>query len=155
MGDENECILPISCAIQTEQDSIPEDDNMGPSDKHTLMDKLDKMDVLYLEVSGAMSNIDCAIPTEEDDRLLEEIRKIKAGKEKRATINWPAFSESPISEYGGKGHSVCCFHGCIPVGMAISMSVKLSILASKIGLESSCSWMMTGLRRIRCIASMP
>jgi hypothetical protein len=31
--------------------------------------------------------------------LLEEICKSKAGKEKGATINWPAFGESPISEY--------------------------------------------------------
>jgi hypothetical protein len=43
MGDENECILPISCNIQTEQDISPEDYNMGPSSRKTLIDKLDKM----------------------------------------------------------------------------------------------------------------
>jgi hypothetical protein len=31
MGDENECILPISCTIQTEKEDSPEDDDMGPS----------------------------------------------------------------------------------------------------------------------------
>jgi hypothetical protein len=63
MGDENECILPISCTIQTEQDSSPEDDDMGPSAGKNLMDKLDQMEGLYLEVSGTMSNTDCAPPT--------------------------------------------------------------------------------------------
>jgi hypothetical protein len=49
-----------------------------------------------------MSNIYCSPPTEEDARLLGEIRYSKAGKEKGATVNWPAFGESPIYEYGGK-----------------------------------------------------
>jgi hypothetical protein len=31
MGDENECVLPISCTNQTDQDGSPEDDDMGPS----------------------------------------------------------------------------------------------------------------------------
>jgi hypothetical protein len=47
MGDENECILPISCKIHTEQDSdadsSPEDDKMGPSDGQTFMGKLDQI----------------------------------------------------------------------------------------------------------------
>jgi hypothetical protein len=43
-----------------------------------------------------MYNTDCAPPTEEDARLLEDIRNSKAGKKKGATINWPAFGESPI-----------------------------------------------------------
>jgi hypothetical protein len=51
MGDENECIFPISCAIQTEKDDIPEDDDMGPSSGQTLMEKLDKMEEIDLEVS--------------------------------------------------------------------------------------------------------
>jgi hypothetical protein len=33
---------------------------------------------------------------------LEDIRNSKAGKEKGATINWPAFGESRIYEYGEK-----------------------------------------------------
>jgi hypothetical protein len=49
-----------------------------------------------------MSNPDCSPPTNEDSRLLEEIRNSKAGKEKGATINWPAFGEYPIYEYGEK-----------------------------------------------------
>jgi hypothetical protein len=57
---------------------------------------------LDLEVSGTMSNTDCAPPTEEGARLLEDIQNSKAGKEKGATMNWPAFGESPIFEYGGK-----------------------------------------------------
>jgi hypothetical protein len=73
MGDENECVLPISCTIQTDQDSSPEDDDMGPSVGQTLMENLDQMEGLDLEVSGTMSNTDCAPPTEEDGRLLEEI----------------------------------------------------------------------------------
>jgi hypothetical protein len=120
VGDENECVLPIPYTIQTEQDSSPEDDDMGPSSRQTLMEKLDQMEGLDLEVSGTMSNTDCAPPTEEDARLLEEIWNSKSGQEKGATINWPAFGESPISEYGGKGYSVCCFRGCILVGMEIS-----------------------------------
>jgi hypothetical protein len=100
MGDENECILPISCTIQTDQDGSPDDKDMGPSAGQTLMEKLDQMEGLDLEVSGTMSNTDCAPPTEEDARLLEEIRNSKAGKEKGATINWPAFGESHIFEYG-------------------------------------------------------
>jgi hypothetical protein len=102
MGDENECILPISCIIQTEQDTSPEDDDMGASGGQTQMDKLDKMEGIYLEVSGTVSNTDCALPTEEDAQFLEEIWKSKAGKEKGATINWPVFGEFPISEYGEK-----------------------------------------------------
>jgi hypothetical protein len=54
------------------------------------------MEGLDLEVLGTMSNTDCSPPTEEDVRLLEEIWNSKAGKEKGATINWPAFGESPI-----------------------------------------------------------
>jgi hypothetical protein len=96
MGHENECILPIPCTIQTYQDGSPEDEDMGPSVGQTLMEKLDQMEGLDLEVSGTMSNTDCSPPTEEDARLLEEIRNSKTGKEKRATINWPAFGESPI-----------------------------------------------------------
>jgi hypothetical protein len=92
MGDENEYVLPISCTIQNNQDSSPEDDNIGPSSVQTLMEKLDQMEGLDLEVSWKMSNTDCAPPTEEDT-----IRNRKAGKEKGATINWPAFGESPIS----------------------------------------------------------
>jgi hypothetical protein len=98
MGHENECILPISCTIQIDQDGIPEDDDMGPSAGQTLMYKLDQMEGLDLEVSETMSNTDCAPPTEEDARLLEEIRNSNAGKEKGAPINWPAFGESPIFE---------------------------------------------------------
>jgi hypothetical protein len=41
MGDVNECVLPISCTIQTEQDISPEDDDMGISAGQTLMEKLD------------------------------------------------------------------------------------------------------------------
>jgi hypothetical protein len=64
MGDENECVLPISCTIQTYQDGSPEDDDMGPSAVQTLMEKLDQMEGLDLGVSGTMSNTDCAPPTE-------------------------------------------------------------------------------------------
>jgi hypothetical protein len=35
------------------------------------MDKLDQMEGLDLEVSGTISNTDCAPPTYEDARLLE------------------------------------------------------------------------------------
>jgi hypothetical protein len=79
---------------------------MGPSVGHTLMEKLDQMEGLDLEVLGTMPNTDCAPLTEEDARLLEEIRNSKTGNEKGATINWPAFGESPIYEYGK--HSVFC-----------------------------------------------
>jgi hypothetical protein len=58
MGDENECVFPISCTIQTEQDSSHEDDDMGPSSGRNMMEKLDKMEGLDLEVSGTISNID-------------------------------------------------------------------------------------------------
>jgi hypothetical protein len=92
----------MSCTIQTDQDSSPEDDDMGLSMGQTLMEKLDQMEGLDLEVSGTMSHTDCAPPTEKDARLLEEIRNSKAGKEKGATINWPAFGESPIYEFGGE-----------------------------------------------------
>jgi hypothetical protein len=80
MGDENECILPMPCTIHTEQDTSPEDDNTGPSAGKTLMDNLDKMEGIDMEVSGTMSNTDCALSTEEDAWLLEEIWKSKAGK---------------------------------------------------------------------------
>jgi hypothetical protein len=112
--------LPISCTIHTEQYISPEDDDMGPPVGQNLVKKLDKLDGLDLEVSGTMSNADYAPPTEKYYRLLEDIRNSKSGKEKGITINWPAFGYSPISEYGVKGYYVCCFHGCIPVGMVIS-----------------------------------
>jgi hypothetical protein len=100
MGDENECVLSISCTIQTEQDSSPDDDGIGPSTGQTLMEKLDQIEGLDLEVLGAMSNTYCAPPTKEYARLLEDIRNSKAGKKKGATITWPAFVESPIYKYG-------------------------------------------------------
>jgi hypothetical protein len=80
MGDENECIFLISCTIQTDQDSSPEDDDMGPSAGQTLIEKLDKMEGLDLEVLRTMSSTDCAPTIDEDDRLLEYIRNSKAGK---------------------------------------------------------------------------
>jgi hypothetical protein len=43
MGDENERVLPISCTIQTDHDGSPEDYNMGPPARQTLMEKLDQM----------------------------------------------------------------------------------------------------------------
>jgi hypothetical protein len=148
MGDENECILPISCTIQTEQDRSPEDDEMGSSSGQTLMDKLDKMEGLDLEVSGKMSNTYCVPPTEEDAWLLEEIQNSKAGMEKGATINWPAFGESPISEYGGKGYCVCCFHGCIPVRIAISTRAEQLILESGTTRQE---WKREPPRKLVCI----
>jgi hypothetical protein len=66
----------------TENDSIPEDDDIGPSSGPTMMDKIDKMEGLDLLVSGTMYNTDCAPPTEEDAGLMEEIRNSKAGKGK-------------------------------------------------------------------------
>jgi hypothetical protein len=87
MGDGNECVLPISCTIQTEQGIITEDEDTGPSSVQTLMEKLYQMEGLDLEVSGTMSNTYYAPTTEEDDRLLEEIRNSTAGKEKGATID--------------------------------------------------------------------
>jgi hypothetical protein len=116
MGDENECVLSTSCTIQTEKDDSPEDDNMVQSAGQTLIEKLDNMEGLYFEVSGTLSNTDCALLTEEDSQLLEESLKSKAGKEKGETINWPAFGKSPISEYGDKRYYVCCFHGCMGGG---------------------------------------
>jgi hypothetical protein len=96
------CQYPVTCTIQTEKDDSPEDDDMGPPSGQTMMDKLDNMDGIDLEVSGTLSNTDCVLPTEEYSQLLEEIRKTKTGKENGATINWPVFGESPISEYGEK-----------------------------------------------------
>jgi hypothetical protein len=95
--------LPLSCTIHTEQDISPEDDDIGASVRYTMMDKLDKVEGSDLEFSGTMSNTDCTPPTKEYAMLWEEIRNSKAGKEKRATINWPAFCESPIYDYGGGG----------------------------------------------------
>jgi hypothetical protein len=101
MGDQNECILPIlSCNIQTEKDDSPEDDEMGASVGQTMMDKLDNMDGIDMELSGTMSNTDFTLSSEDGTQLLEEIQKRKA--EKGVTVNWPAFGESPISEYGEK-----------------------------------------------------
>jgi hypothetical protein len=80
------------------------------------MDKLDKMERVQLEVSGTMSNADCALPTEEDSQLLDDIQKSNSGKEKGATVNWPAFSESPISEYGEKSLLCMLFPWLYPVG---------------------------------------
>jgi hypothetical protein len=154
MGDENECVLLMSCTIQTEQYSSPEDDNMGTSARQTLMEKLDQVEGLDLEVSGTMSNTDYAPPTEEDARLLEKNRNSKAGREKGSTIQWSAFVESHISEIRKRGYSVCCFHGFILVGMAISTKAEKLILESRIGLDNSCSWLMVGLRRERRGASM-
>jgi hypothetical protein len=48
MGDENECVLPISCTVQTDQDGSPEDNDMGPSAIQTLMENLDQMEGLDL-----------------------------------------------------------------------------------------------------------
>jgi hypothetical protein len=131
---------------------------MGPSSGQTLMEKLDQMEGLNLEVSGKMSNTDCAPPTEEDARLLEDIwnsKARKARKENGAAINWPPFGESPIYEYWEIGYSSSYFHGCIPVGMMISTKAEKLILESRIGLDNSCSWLMVGLQRIRHGASMP
>jgi hypothetical protein len=95
------------------------------------------MEGLDMEVSGTMSNTDCAPPTEEDARLLEEILNSKEGKEKGANINWPAFGESPIYEYGKKRVFCVFFHICISVGMVISTKAGKLILESRIGLDNS------------------
>jgi hypothetical protein len=86
-GSGSSLTLPISCTIHTEQYSIPEDGDMGPSAGQNLLENLDNMDGLDMEVSGTTSNTDGAPPTEEDARMLEEIRNSKARKEKGATIN--------------------------------------------------------------------
>jgi hypothetical protein len=120
--------LPISCTIQTDQDGSPEDDNMGTSAGKTMVEKLDQMEGLYLEVSGTMSNTDCAPRTEEDARLLEDIRNSKAGKEKGATIKWPAFGGSPIYEYGEKRVLCMLFPWLYPGGNGdFSESIKVDI----------------------------
>jgi hypothetical protein len=59
---------------------------MGPSAGQALMEKLDNMEGFDLEVSETMSITDCALPTEEDARLLEEIRNSGAGKGKGSYV---------------------------------------------------------------------
>jgi hypothetical protein len=89
---------------------------MGPPYGHTLTEKLDKKEGIDLEVSGIKRNTDCALPTEEDAQLLEEIQKSKAGKEKGAAINWLVFGESPISGYGNKMVLHMLFPWLYPIG---------------------------------------
>jgi hypothetical protein len=61
--------------------------------------------------------------------LLEEIRNSKAGKEKGATINWPALGESPISEYGEKRVFCMFFSWLYPSGSGdFNESRKVDIL---------------------------
>jgi hypothetical protein len=57
---------------------------------------------LDFEVSGTLDNTDCTIPTTEDAEILEEIQNSRAGNDKGITVNWPLFSETPLSEYSGK-----------------------------------------------------
>jgi hypothetical protein len=95
-----------------------------------------------------MSNTDCALPTKEDDQFLEEIQKSRAGKEKEPPYIGKHSSSILILSMERKRNSACCFHGYIPVGMAILMRVERSILVSRIRLDSSCSFLMAGFRRI-------
>jgi hypothetical protein len=75
-----------------------------------------------------MSNTDCAPLTEEDARMLEEIRNRKAGKEKGATVNWPAFGESPIYEYGENRVLCILFPWLYPGGNGnFNESIKVDI----------------------------
>jgi hypothetical protein len=39
---------------------------------------------------------------------------------------------------GERGHFVCWFHSCIPVGIVISTKAENLILESRIGLDKSC-----------------
>jgi hypothetical protein len=39
MGDDDECLLPINCTIDTQYDDTPEDNELGPSPDQTLMTK--------------------------------------------------------------------------------------------------------------------
>jgi hypothetical protein len=52
--------------------------------------------------TGTLANTACAIPTSDDVEILKELRGGESGREKGASINWPAFSEEPISEYSNK-----------------------------------------------------
>ena len=62
---------------------------------------------IFLCIStGTISNTDCAVPTSDDLDILKEVRDSKSGREKGAAINWPAFSDEPISEYSNK-HVFC------------------------------------------------
>jgi hypothetical protein len=42
IGDDDECTLPITCTIDTQDNDTPEDDDVGPSPDQTIMDQLDK-----------------------------------------------------------------------------------------------------------------
>lgn len=73
MGDDDECTLPITCTIDTQDDDTPEDDDMGPSPDQTLMGQLDKKEDMDFEVSGTLGNTDCTVPTQEDSDILDDI----------------------------------------------------------------------------------
>jgi hypothetical protein len=98
-GDNYECLLPINCNIDTQDDYTPEDDELGPSSDQTIMEHIDKIECLDFEVSGTLDNTDSTITKTEDAEILEEIRNSHSVNDKVTTINWPSFSETPISEY--------------------------------------------------------
>jgi hypothetical protein len=61
-GDEDECTLPITCTIDTQDNGNPYDDSLVTSPYQTLMDQHDKIEGVYFEVPGTLSNTDCTIP---------------------------------------------------------------------------------------------
>jgi hypothetical protein len=95
-------IITCTICIDIQDNDTPEDDDLGPSPDQTLMDQLDNIEGVDFEVSVILSNIYCTIPTTEYSEILDEIRNSHAGNDNGTTLNWPSFSDIPISEYSDK-----------------------------------------------------
>jgi hypothetical protein len=73
---------------------------------HIFFWKSTSLTTYFCTSTGTLSNTDCAIPTSNDLEILKEVCGSESVREKGAAVNWPAFSEEPISEYSNK-HVFC------------------------------------------------
>ena len=101
MDGQEEALLPIKNDVMTGMNEAHDDGDMGPSVAQTLMSDIPNVEADY-EMSGSLLNLNIQHPTLNDRKILSEIKNATKGSNKNIVVNWPAFSDKPISEYGNK-----------------------------------------------------
>ena len=100
MNGQAEALLPVNNSIDTSVNYYEVDDgDLGPSVSQTLIRDTPKEEADY-ELSGSVVNPNSYIANSNDISILNKITEVTTGKNKDIVIDWPSFSDKPVSEYG-------------------------------------------------------
>ena len=101
MNGEDEALLPVTNTIETTQQYDHDDADLGPSPLQNLTEEVHLNKAEY-EFSGSLSHSVDYIPNEADRKILSTIKTYTTGANKNIVVDWPTFSDKPISEYSNQ-----------------------------------------------------